>query len=338
MMNVAKRYILGSTLDLWLTGLASIVIIAAILAINPAVLRDASFKDVLLFATILNGAHFLASYRMLYQSRANAMRYPFASVWLPFGLLSYCMAAMLLNSSVPWLISAAVIVASLYLALHYTGQTWGMMASLAFIDTVRFSDRQKRLFRQSLNFLLLWQVVWGLSVLEPKPKWLADLLSDLAFLPPILMALAACTGLLGTALLARTTPLRRLRLLVPYIALYFWYALLSISFLALPLIQFFHALQYLVFPVRVEINRADSGKHAGRQVTEYLFAMLLLGAVIFLLIPAYCENSAPELLGGVNLLIAAINIHHFYIDGCMWKISQPLVRDELFAHLNQQAR
>ncbi len=75
--------------------------------------------------------------------------------------------------------------------------------------------------RQSLNFLLWWQVVWGVSVLEPKPKCLPDLLSDLAFLPPILMALAACTGLLGTALLARTTPLRRLRLLVPYIALYF---------------------------------------------------------------------------------------------------------------------
>lgn len=60
-----------------------------------------------------------------------------------------------------------------------------------------------------------------MSVLEPKPKWLAGLLSDLVFLPPYLMALAACTALLGTALLARTTTLKSLRLFVSYIALYF---------------------------------------------------------------------------------------------------------------------
>jgi hypothetical protein len=56
------------------------------------------------------------------------------------------MAAMLLNSSVPWLISAAVILASLYFALHYTGQTCGMMASLAFINTAWFKRPPEEAF------------------------------------------------------------------------------------------------------------------------------------------------------------------------------------------------
>lgn len=333
MTTAARRYILGPSLDLWLTGLGSIIIIAAILLVDPAVFESASFQDVLIFTTIINGAHFMASYRMLYQSRRNAMRYPFASVWLPLALLGYCLAAMALSSSLPVLTTAAFIVLSLYLALHYTGQTWGMMASLAFLDGIQLTAQERWLFRLSLKLLLAWQLLWSVSVLDPQPQWLVEALSGLAFARPTLIALGAGTGLLGAASLVRNTQAMRLRFLVPYIALYFWYALLSVNFLALPLIQFFHALQYLIFPVRVEINRANSRKHPMRQVAEYLFAMTALGALIFVLMPEYCETSHPELIGGLKLLIAAVNIHHFYIDGCMWKISQPLVRDELFAHL-----
>jgi hypothetical protein len=33
------------------------------------------------------------------------------------------------------------------------------------------------------------------------------------------------------------------------------------------------------------------------------------------------------------LLAAMVNIHHYYIDGCVWKISTPEVRKDLFKHL-----
>jgi hypothetical protein len=31
--------------------------------------------------------------------------------------------------------------------------------------------------------------------------------------------------------------------------------------------------------------------------------------------------------------VALINIHHFFIDGCVWKISTPEVKKDLFRHL-----
>jgi len=34
------------------------------------------------------------------------------------------------------------------------------------------------------------------------------------------------------------------------------------------------------------------------------------------------------------ILLALINIHHFFIDGCVWKISTPEVRKDLFKHLS----
>ena len=33
------------------------------------------------------------------------------------------------------------------------------------------------------------------------------------------------------------------------------------------------------------------------------------------------------------ILLALINIHHYFIDGCVWKISTPEVKKDLFRHL-----
>jgi len=35
----------------------------------------------------------------------------------------------------------------------------------------------------------------------------------------------------------------------------------------------------------------------------------------------------------VKFLVIAINTHHFFVDGAIWKISNPEVRRTLFAHL-----
>ena len=36
----------------------------------------------------------------------------------------------------------------------------------------------------------------------------------------------------------------------------------------------------------------------------------------------------------VGIIIGiAVNIHHYYVDGSVWKMSNPRVRAQLFAHL-----
>ncbi len=334
MVENTAKFILSRKLDIWVTGLASIVFISLILLVNPAIHNFTTFGDVLTFTTIINGAHFMASYRMLYYTKEHALRYPNASIYMPIILFTYCVVAIAFNESEPILVSGMLILASLYLALHYTGQTWGMMSSLAYIDGVRFNEYEKKYIRLSLKLLMIWQVVWSLQILDPKPVWLTDFLEIVEFLPNLLMTGALILGGLATFSLYGNLKTFKLRMLVPYIAIYFWYALLSVNYLALPLIQFFHALQYLIFPVRVEINRSPSAnKTASRHIAEYLLAMICMGGVAFVLIPYYFKNFNPEYAGAIQVFISAINIHHFYIDGYMWKISQPLVRDELFSHL-----
>src|SRR5438045_1948536 len=49
-----------------------------------------------------------------------------------------------------------------YLAWHYTGQVWGMMASYAYLAGTRFEKTERLLIRTGLRILLAWQVTWFL--------------------------------------------------------------------------------------------------------------------------------------------------------------------------------
>ena len=53
-------------------------------------------------------------------------------------------------------------VSSAYLAWHYTGQVWGMMASYAYLDGARFDKSERFLIRTGLRILLAWHVTWFL--------------------------------------------------------------------------------------------------------------------------------------------------------------------------------
>jgi hypothetical protein len=98
------------------------------------------------------------------------------------------------------------------------------------------------------------------------------------------------------------------------------------------LLQVCHALQYLIFPLRVEINRSHTeGSQAERNhIALYVLALITAGAFLFLGPDALPGETLPF---GATILLALINIHHFFIDGCVWKISTPEVKKDLFRHL-----
>ena len=104
-----------------------------------------------------------------------------------------------------------------------------------------------------------------------------------------------------------------------------------------PLLQIFHALQYLVFPLRVEINQYSARRQRSETkqilhgVAYYLF-LVFVGLVVFELptVPTLWGNARLNFLAVVS---AFVNIHHYFIDGAIWKIRNPQVRRDLFAHL-----
>lgn len=332
--------ILTPAIDLLCVGGLSLLVLVPLLVSGIDHLGFITIGVLAWAQALLNYTHFMASYRIVYRSREMILRHKWASIGIP-AILGAAMVAALLEAQAGGRILLTVFfaVASGYLAWHYTGQVWGMMASYAHLEGVPFDRGERLLVRTGLRILLAWHVLWFLKTALQDP-------GPVAALFPVVSAgavLALALGAVGLwKLRMRTGRVPPGRVLVPWLAIFVWYAALARWGLpALFLVQAFHALQYLEFPVRVELNRAmrdAPGRTVGR-MTAYTVVLLLAAIAAMLVVPGPAMSVVADLLGAGRetlvpvLVMYIINIHHYFTDGVVWKISNPEVRRELFAHL-----
>ena len=337
-----SRAIVSPWYDLATAGALSILAVITVIIVGVPTFQSISLGSLLFFSTLINGAHFTASYRMLYFSKGHARRYPTAAYYVPLFLLAYgawaIFATLTWENGGVWII-AMLVAASLYLSIHYTGQTFGMISSFAFIERIKLEPRHRTQLKISLRCLMFWQICWALTLVHDLPLPVRQFI-------PGLMILGHCVGICGAILglwsffdlwrhLGGRLPLR---VVTPYLAILTWYVILFLHPVALVMVQFFHALQYMGFPLRVELNRTTrAASLTGGSIATHLGMYLaIIGGtawLIFLFLPWRLEQWDPGYVAYSKVLIAAINIHHFYIDGVIWKISSPWVKEDLFAHL-----
>jgi hypothetical protein len=292
-------------------------------------------------ATAINMPHFMASYRMVYRSRDMIFRHKWASIYVPAILLAYILVAIWEAQRSPTLVVVFVAVGSMYLAWHYTGQVWGMMASYAYLDGVRFEESERLLIRTSLRILLAWHVTWFLYTQLRDPS----AVRPLYYVTSAGTLAAFALGALGLAKMwRRTGRLPPALSLVAWLAIFVWYAVMARDPRAIFWIQIAHALQYLAFPIRVEINRtASSAARSASQLVGHMalygVGLLALSYVIGQIVPGTAMSVIGDVFGeqpgrvAPMLILMFINIHHYFTDGVIWHISNPEVRKELFAHV-----
>ena len=342
--------ILHPIVDFLCVGGLSIIVLVPLLVSGRADLAFISVPAIVWTQYLLNYSHFMASYRIIYRDREMILRHKWASLGIPLLLVGYGLVAFWqAQQGSPQLMGLLVGVGSAYLAWHYTGQVWGMIASYTYLSGNRFERAERLLVRGSLRILLAWHLAWFARI------WIGQTRVEEPFwLTPLYQAISAATifaVLLGAAGIAklwfRTGRLPPARALVAWLAIFVWYAAMArwgIPALLL-LVQPAHALQYLEFPVRVELNRAAGRKAArvGRHMAIYLVVLLLASFGIILLVPGPAMSVVANFLGveanraAPLLLLAFINIHHYFTDGVAWKLSNPEVRRELFAHVAREA-
>ncbi len=354
--------ILSPLVDLLLVGGLSLIVFVPLLLTGRTDLVLIGAGAQALLGTAINMPHFMASYRLVYRDRATMMKHKWASIYVPLILIGYialavvevqyflpqgCAAAIQAHLAAPecrsLLVTLLIAVASGYLAWHYTGQVWGMMASYAYLAGTKFERSERLLIRTGLRILLAWHVCWFVytQLAEPfKPT-----------VRPVYQVVTAGIGLafvLGAVGLVRmwrrTGMIPPAKTLVAWFALFVWYAMMARDPKAIFWIQIAHALQYLAFPVRVEINRtiADHARGAtrlARHMVLYGGGLLVVSVVVTQLVPGTAMSVIGNVFGeqpanaAPILLLMFINIHHYFTDGVIWKISNPDVRKELFAHL-----
>jgi hypothetical protein len=399
------KSILNRPLDALFGGGLSILILLPILIFKGEWLDRIDPVVLLLLTVLVNTPHLASSFWLVYRSPELVRRHPWAAVRVPALLFGVCLLALAVSRSFHAGVNSIVLASTLYLAWHYTGQAWGMMATFATLEGAPFDATERSFLRGSLRILLVWHVVFALRIQASFPE-LARWMNWTEAPASGLFVLTVIVGAVGFVRWSRRQ--RRfppIRVLVPWLAILCWYSVLALHPQALQVVQFGHALQYLPFPLRVKMNQM-AGKPAvspmrfaalaglilvpstlalflvpqighaelrwemspavagvtGVSVLLLLFAsvcvlwpkpwspeprtflwgiaMLQAGILMYGLAPALLKQSSSFFPGGsdgtrdaANLLIAFINIHHYFTDGCAWKISTVEVRRELFAHL-----
>ena len=315
----------------------------------------------LILGTLVNAPHFMASYFLLYRNRTQVIEHKWASVYVPLillGIILYAFLTPTLTGSNPRINATVVemltVVSSVLLAWHYTGQAWGMTGSFAYIGGIRMDKQERMLVRSGYYVLLVWHILWAcLFILRKMESTLANNLSDqiphlvtLYNVWSVLVLLTIPLGIAGFLRIRRRTGIMPpLRCYAPWIAIYLWYTLIWAHPSLFALLQIFHALQYLVFPLRVEINQyaAKQERSETRRILHgigYYVLLVIVGLIVFELptLPLMWGDGKMNFLITTCLNISAVtasfvNIHHYFIDGAIWKIRNPEVRRTLFAHL-----
>lgn len=339
----APRAIVSPVIDALCAGGLSLLVLVPLLISGRGELLLVSVGVQAWLTASLNMPHFLASYRMVYRNRETIGAHPWAAVYVPLILLLFCVGAVVAAQWTDIPISLLLTAQSAYLAWHYTGQAWGMTATYAYLDGASFSPLERRLIRGGLYILLVWHVVWFFHLAYEQQFDLTPLYEAVT----LAMALALVMGLLGFGVhKARTGRFPGVRALIPWLSIFVWYAAMARWGLpALFVVQMAHALQYLIFPMRVEANRTRRGEHGGRVVRHmlvYLVVLMAASVVASVLLPmgamavvtTWLGSRPGEVVGFAFL--AFLNIHHYFTDGVMWKLRNPAVRQDLFGHLAQE--
>jgi hypothetical protein len=346
-------YILSPRIDFWMTGGISIIVMCLLLvyavAQGGAATTDKSalIGSALIFQALINWPHFMGSYSLLYRPIENLRKYPLATIYVPMALLlgiAVAVAAgeqgagqgVAVNQDVATFLWLG---AAFYLAWHYTGQAWGMIATFSRLSHVELTASERSTVRIGLRTLLVWHVVWGAQDLPE--RWLGGLhayVPDLLSVMNVVCIFAFAAGLVvWYNVRTRIARMPDARILASWLSIYLWYLVLFFMPGAYLFVQFSHALQYLAFPLRMELNRNVHQSHGGGETQVFqwgarYYAMLLVSGLVVFYLPEYAsDHSTPFTLALV--VASAVSIHHYFVDSCIWKISNPDVRRNLFAHL-----
>ncbi len=356
----SKRWLFGPVSDLVLgCGLGYAAIFVLLSLAGDGVRSVVPYGLAPLLALVTGGPHYGATLLRVYERREDRRAYVFFAVWatllvwLAFGvgLYSVVFGSFLLTLYLTWS------------PWHYTGQNYGIALIFLRRRGVEVTARTKRFIYASFfcSFLLTVLAIHGPAAsADYTPVGFYGTRYALLRLPipgaaQVLLFVSALLGYLAASVAAAVSLLRvaRLRDLAPTALLVgtqaLWFAVpvlarqldvlqgvepLSTEYAAYAFLWVAagHAVQYLWV---TSFYASASSRFDG--YLRYLGRCFLAGAAIWV-VPALLF--APGLLGrvpydaGLAVLIAAVvNLHHFILDGAIWKL-----RDGRVARILVRAR
>lgn len=290
-------------------------------------------------AWFVNWPHFAATNYRLYQSPDHIAQYPKTAKLLPFLIVAGVAFALLSpDGFAPWWVKVFLI----WSPYHFSGQTFGMTMLYARRSGWRVDPWLRRGLQAFIYGTFLIGTV-GAETWEGGSEWYGVEYPSLN-LPA--WTVEAVTWLMygGLALVvlrlgAQIWASRRfppLIILLPATAQYVWFVGGSGWASFAEFVPLFHSLQYLL--VAWSMHLLDGHLKSGERGVDYVKTSTMRwaainfagGAALFFVIPHLVAAAmGTTLFFATAAVIAGVQLHHFVVDGVIWKLRRQTVRSPL---------
>jgi hypothetical protein len=334
-------YFVNAPVDVALIGGCSIAAWAAI-AWLPGANADLPVL-VAVLARLCNWPHFAATSYRLYRTRDHVAQYPMTALVVP----------LVVAAATAWALVEPVHVAPFFVKLvllwspyHFSGQTLGV----SLVYARRAGVPVTRVTRTALAGVVFGAFAWAtaraesgsgvrhyLGIDHPKlgvPPWLVH---------GFAVAVVACGVVLLVQLARWSVRERRIMppiVLLPAAAQLVWFVAGRDYERFQVLVPFFHSLQYLLVAWTVHLadrlperSAPPSVLGAAAESARWWATNVVGGLCLFAVAPWLCTLLGYDLLFAMAVVTAGVQLHHFLVDGVIWKLANPRVRSPLLANV-----
>ncbi len=336
------RYFVNAPIDALVIGGAS-VLLYAIFRLRPEMASSPSVASLAAaLVWVCNYPHFAATNYRLYHSRAAMEQYPLTSFVTPLVMMAAVVGCYLSPHEI------APLFIKLYLLwspFHFSGQTLGITMVYARRTGFVIDGWLRRCLTAFIFLTFMVQNAWAevgrhvnpfYGVDYPTlgvPLWLPQNLTKVMW-----VALAATIAMLMWKI-ANGGPRVPLIVLIPAFTQYVW-------FVATPagqftyMVPFFHSLQYLLIAWNVQLKeglaerkREPSVSYVWSESARWMTINIGVGFALFWGLPHLGSQFGKSAAFSTAVMLAAIQVHHFFVDGVIWRLRNPAVRSPLSSSL-----
>lgn len=339
-----KLYFVNAVVDFSLIGALSIVTFLLLRVFYSGARTNAVMTLAVQLSWICNWPHFAATSYRLYHSRENIQQYPLTALVVPGVVLAGVLGAF----ASPTVIAPYVVkLVSIWSPYHFSGQSLGIsllyarragvvvgkaerFALTSFIygtfvaQTVRFETGRQHFSDSGIHYPSLGLPGWASTTAEIG----------------MYAAGAALLMVIGRWCLLQKRIVPPI-VLLPALTQYVWFVPGASWRSFNEFVPFFHSLQYLLIAWCMQLKEkmetdhmCPSPRYVLAESARWGLGNVLGGASLFYVIPhfvAVCFRVPLSFSTGV--IIAGVQIHHFFVDGVIWKLKRKTVSSPLMVNI-----
>ena len=314
--------------DYLLIGSGLSLFVPILVWLSPSGSQFISYDNLPYFILLSNSAHFAASTVRLYTKPGSYQSMPYVTMALPLITLAVLFVCLFQAGTLGPHLTSLYLTWSPY---HYAAQAYGLAVMYCYRSGCPLADRDKKLLWQVAMLPFLYNFVIGANV---GLHWLdfggwlnhpaaITLLQGFRTGMPFI-AFGAILFLVSRVARSKAGAMPLISVLMLVTNAVWWFLLPPLQAFAWATI--FHGIQYLaiviIFHVKDQTARPDNRHGVGYHILWFYGVCLLLGYGLFHCFPLAFVFVGFGRVESLLLVAAVINIHHFFVDGYIWRLKK----------------